>query len=136
MPTGVNVSVTGCLFLCFSPATRWQPVQGVPSRPMVAGIGSSAPATLNLIRGGKHGHFLSHLSLQQLTGSALRMMLDSFQNVIGMSLLQRWSCIMKVHYLQKKESDTCYKYIKFNFTAYALKYTTFLWQTDDHTLVN
>lgn len=31
----------GCLSLCVSPPSGWQPVQGVPRCGMVAGIGSS-----------------------------------------------------------------------------------------------
>jgi len=43
---GVSVSVCGCLSrlsLC-GPVMGWRPVQGVPC-PMIAGIGSSTPAT-------------------------------------------------------------------------------------------
>lgn len=38
LPTGVN----GCVCLCFSPVTNWQPVRVYPaSLPMTTGIGST-----------------------------------------------------------------------------------------------
>ncbi len=44
LPTGVNVSVNGCLCLYVSPVMNWHLVQVVPRRcPLSAGIGSSPP---------------------------------------------------------------------------------------------
>ncbi len=35
LPVGVNVSVSGCLSLCVSPAMKWQLVQSEPSKETV-----------------------------------------------------------------------------------------------------
>ncbi len=46
LPIGVNVSMNGRLSLWVSPTMNWWLVQGVPRpRPVLAGIGSSSPAT-------------------------------------------------------------------------------------------
>lgn len=41
LPVDVNVSLYGCLSLFVSPVMTWQPVKGISSHPVSAGIGSS-----------------------------------------------------------------------------------------------
>ncbi len=47
----VGVSVSGCLSLCVSPATDWQPVQGVPRHSPNDSWAPATPATLLRISG-------------------------------------------------------------------------------------
>lgn len=124
MPTGVNVSVTGCLFLCFSPATRWQPVQGVPY-----GSWDWLQRTRDPEFDKRRKTWAFPVSFKFATAYRI-----SSQDDAGLFSKCYWNVFAAA--MELKESDTCYKYIKFNFTAYTLKYTTFLLQTDDHTLVN
>jgi len=76
--------VNGCMSL-YVPSMDWRPVQGVPClRPMSAGIGSSAPATLMRISGIDDGWM--DVSIHVVTIYILILLFKLFKDFVAFKL--------------------------------------------------